>query len=120
NLQDNFSDGEFTGTAVLSWKPTPKLLTYASYAKGYKAGGYNLDRSDLGGVNGVFSPRTNADASGLRFNAEKVNNYEIGAKFNTRGFTFNVAAFREEFTDFQLNTFNGSIFVVQNIEACKD
>jgi iron complex outermembrane receptor protein len=105
---------------VLSWKPTPQLLTYASYAKGYKAGGYNLDRSDLGGVNGVFSPRTNADASGLRFNAEKVNNYEVGAKFNTRGFSFNVAAFREEFTDFQLNTFNGSIFVVQNIEACKD
>ncbi|RYD25784.1 MAG: TonB-dependent receptor, partial [Lysobacteraceae bacterium] len=120
NLQDNFSDGEFTGTAVLSWKPIQQLLTYASYAKGYKAGGYNLDRSDLGGVNGVFSPRTNADASGLRFNAEKVNNYEIGAKFNTRGFSFNVAAFREEFTDFQLNTFNGSIFVVQNIEACKD
>ncbi len=120
NLNDSFGDGEFTGTAVLSWKPFTKLLTYASYAKGYKAGGYNLDRSDLGGVNGVLTPRTNADAPGLRFNAEKVNNYEIGAKFNTRGFTFNVAAFREEFTDFQLNTFNGSIFVVQNIEACKD
>ena len=120
SLNDSFGDGEFTGTAVLSWKPFSKLLTYASYAKGYKAGGYNLDRSDLGGVNGVLSARTNADAPGLRFNAEKVNNYEIGAKFNTRGFTLNVAAFREEFTDFQLNTFNGSIFVVQNIEACKD
>ena len=120
SLNDSFGDGEFTGTAVLSWKPFSKLLTYASYAKGYKAGGYNLDRSDLGGVNGVLSARTNADAPGLRFNAEKVNNYEIGAKFNTRGFTLNVAAFREEFTDFQLNTFNGSIFVVQNIEACKE
>lgn len=120
NLNDSFGDGEFTGTAVLSWKPFTKLLTYASYAKGYKAGGYNLDRSDLGGVNGVLSPRTNADASGLRFNAEKVNNYEIGAKFNTRKFTLNVAAFRQEFTDFQLNTFNGSIFVVQNIQGCKD
>ena len=120
NPSDSFGDGEFTGTAVLSWKPTPKLLTYVSYAKGYKAGGYNLDRSDLGGVNGVLSVRSNADAPGLRFNSEKVNNYEIGAKFNTPGFTLNVAAFREEFKDFQLNTFNGSIFVVQNIEACKD
>ncbi|MEG3083327.1 TonB-dependent receptor [Sphingomonas sp. PB2P12] len=120
DLNDSFGDGEFTGTAVLSWKPFTKLLTYASFAKGYKAGGYNLDRSDLGGVNGVLSPRSNADAAGLRFNAEKVNNYELGAKFNTRGFTLNVAAFRQEFSDFQLNTFNGSIFVVQNVEACKD
>ncbi|BCA62127.1 TonB-dependent receptor [Sphingomonas sp. HMP9] len=120
NLNDSFGDGEFTGTAVLSWKPFTKLLTYASYAKGYKAGGYNLDRSDLGGVNGVLSARSDADAPGLRFNAEKVNNYEIGAKFNTRQFTLNVAAFRQEFTDFQLNTFNGSIFVVQNVQGCKD
>ncbi|WP_374944698.1 TonB-dependent receptor [Sphingomonas sp.] len=120
DLRDSFKDGEFTGTAVLSWKPIPQLLTYASYAKGYKAGGYNLDRSDLGGPNGVFSPRTNADAPGLRFNAEKVNNYEIGAKLNLPKFTLNVAAFREEFKDFQLNTFNGSIFVVQNVQGCKN
>ncbi len=121
NLDDGFDDGEFTGTGVISWKPTPRLMTYASYAKGYKAGGYNLDRSDLGGPNGVFAARTNADAPGLRFDAEKVNAYEIGAKYNIRGhFSLNVAAFRQEFTDFQLNTFNGSVFVVQNIQSCKD
>ncbi|MDP1027512.1 TonB-dependent receptor [Sphingomonas sp. KR1UV-12] len=121
NPRDSFKDGEFTGTAVVSWKPTPQLMTYASYAKGYKAGGYNLDRSDLGGPNGVFSPRSNADASGLRFDAEKVNAYEVGAKLNIRGaFNLNVAAFRQEFTDFQLNTFNGSIFVVQNIQGCSN
>ncbi len=117
NLSDRFSDGEFTGTAVVSWKPTPRLLTYASYAK---AGGYNLDRSDLGGLSGVFSPRTNADAPGLRFDAEKVDAYEIGAKYNiSRAFSLNLAAFRQEFNDFQLNTFNGSVFVVQNIQGCK-
>jgi outer membrane receptor protein involved in Fe transport len=121
NLNDGFDDSEFTGTGVISWKPTPRLMTYASYAKGYKAGGYNLDRSDLGGPNGVFAPRSNADASGLQFDAEKVNAYEIGAKYNIRGkFSLNVAAFRQEFTDFQLNTFNGSVFVVQNIQSCKD
>ncbi|HEX8553670.1 MAG TPA: TonB-dependent receptor, partial [Sphingomonas sp.] len=121
NPTDSFDDGEFTGTAVVSWKPTPRLLTYASYSKGYKAGGYNLDRSDLGGPNGVFGPRSNADASGLRFDAEKVNAYEIGAKYNVgRAFSLNVAAFRQEFQDFQLNSFNGSVFVVQNIQACSN
>jgi iron complex outermembrane receptor protein len=117
-LNDSFSDSEWTGTAVLSWKPTTQWLGYASYSKGYKAGGYNLDRSDLGGLNGVFSPRTNADAVGLRFEPEKVDSYEIGFKYNGRRFNLNVAAFRQEFKTFQLNTFNGSIFIVQNIASC--
>lgn len=117
-LNDKFSESEWTGTAVLSWKPVDSTLLYASYAKGYKAGGYNLDRSPLGGLNGVFSPRSNADARGLRFDAEKVDSYEVGAKFKTRGFTLNAAIFREEFKSFQLNTFNGSVFIVQNINSC--
>ena len=120
NLQDEFSEDEWTGTAVLSWKPTPQLMTYASYSKGYKAGGYNLDRSDLGGPNGVFTPRSNADAAGLRFEPEKVDAFEIGAKLNLRRFNLNAAIFRQEFKTFQLNTFNGSIFIVQNIAACSD
>jgi len=120
DLQDGFRDSEWTGTAVLSWKPTPQVLTYASYSKGYKAGGYNLDRSDLGGLTGVFSPRSNADAAGLRFEPEKVDAYEVGLKYNGRVFNVNLAAFRQEFKTFQLNTFNGSIFIVQNIASCSD
>ncbi|GGE86700.1 TonB-dependent receptor [Sphingomonas prati] len=119
NLNSTRKEDEFTGTGVLSWKPTARVLTYASYSKGYKAGGFNLDRSALGGANGVFSPRTNADADGLQFEPEKVDAYEIGAKYSSRHFNLNVAAFRQEFKTFQLNTFNGSIFIVQNIAACK-
>jgi iron complex outermembrane receptor protein len=118
-LNDHFSEGEWTGTAVLSWKPTPRLLTYGSYSKGYKAGGYNLDRSALGGANGVFGPRSAADASGLRFEPEKVDAFEVGLKYSRKGFNINAAAFLERFKTFQLNTFNGSIFIVQNIASCK-
>jgi outer membrane receptor protein involved in Fe transport len=117
-LKSRYSDGQFTGTGVLSWKPVDSTLLYVSYAKGYKAGGFNLDRSPLGGPTGVFSPRSNADAEGLKFEAEKVDSYEAGVKFKSRNFTVNVAAFREEFKNFQLNTFNGSVFVVQNISSC--
>ena len=112
-------EDEFTGTAVVSYKPIDQLLTYASYSKGYKAGGFNLDRSDLGGPTGVFGPRSNADAVGLQFEPEKVDAYEVGLKLNLRRFNLNLAAFRQEFQTFQLNTFNGSIFIVQNIAACK-
>ncbi|MDE0946489.1 MAG: TonB-dependent receptor [Sphingobium sp.] len=123
DLNDKISDGEFSGTAVLSWKATDDLLLYGSYSKGYKAGGFNLDRFQLGstGLNAVpavFAPRTNADVTSLRFAAEKVDAFEIGLKYSQPKWSANVAAFRQEFKNFQLNTFNGTSFVVQNINGC--
>ncbi len=115
DLRDKNSDGEFTGTAVASYKPNDDLMLYASYSRGYKAGGYNLDRSALGSPTGTF---TNASVSGLRFDAEKVNAYEAGFKLDLRRFDLNVAAFRQEFKNFQLNTFNGLFFVVQTTNGC--
>ncbi|NUR11406.1 MAG: TonB-dependent receptor, partial [Bradyrhizobium sp.] len=46
-IDDKRTESKVSGTAVLSYKPTDRLLTYASYSKGYKAGGFNLDRSAL-------------------------------------------------------------------------
>ena len=114
-LNDRLKDDQITGTAVLSWKPTPDLLTYASYSKGYKAGGFNLDASALGAP---LSPPTPASVANLRFDAEKVDAFEVGVKYNGRRFNLNVAAFRQEFDSFQLNTFNGLFFLVQNVNAC--
>jgi outer membrane receptor protein involved in Fe transport len=129
DLNDDMSDGEFSGTGVLSYKATDDLMVYASYSKGYKAGGYNLDRFQLG-TTGIppfgtspfpyFSPRTNADAATLRFAAEKVDAYELGLKFSRSNWGVNIAAFRQEFQNFQLNTFNGTSFVVQNINGCDE
>ena len=123
DLNDKITDGEFSGTAVLSWKPIDELLVYGSYSKGYKAGGYNLDRFQLGstGLNpvpAVFAPRTNADVTSLRFAAEKVDAFEVGLKYSQPKWSANIAAFRQEFKNFQLNTFNGTSFVVQNINGC--
>jgi iron complex outermembrane recepter protein len=112
--QDNAvkKESEFTGTAVLSFKPVDGLLTYASYSRGYKAGGFNLDRSGL-----TFgTPDTNQ----LTFDPEIVSAYEIGAKFNGTGFDLNLSVFKQDFTGFQLNTFNGINFIVENIYACAD
>ncbi|MWC42544.1 TonB-dependent receptor [Sphingomonas carotinifaciens] len=115
NLNDSFKEDQLTGTGVLSWKPNNNWLVYASYSRGYKAGGYNLDRSDLGTA---LFPRSNADVRNLRFDPELVNAYEAGFKFTSADFTLNVAAFRSDFDNFQLNTFNGTNFVVENIGSC--
>lgn len=128
-LNDSFSDDELSGTAVLSFKPNNQTLLYASYSKGYKAGGYNLDRFELGNTGlsplatspaTYFFPRSPADAQTLSFAAEKVDAFEIGMKYSTRKWSANIAAFRQEFKDFQLNTFNGTSFVVQNINGCSE
>lgn len=116
DLRNSFDESEFTGTGVISWKPTRDLMVYASYSRGYKAGGYNLDRSEL--APNAFTPVTNAGAARLRFDPELVNSYEAGIKYATRQFTANLTVFRSDFENFQLNTFNGTNYVVQNIGSC--
>ncbi|MES2002397.1 MAG: TonB-dependent receptor [Pseudomonadota bacterium] len=105
-------ENKFTGTAVLSYKPMDNLLTYISFSRGYKAGGFNLDRAGL-----TFGA---VDLNKLRFKPEMVDAYELGAKFNGRGFDVNVALFQQDFKNFQLNTFNGVNFVVENINSCSE
>ena len=56
--------------------------------------------------------------SGLQFDPETVNAFEIGAKYSTGPFSLSVAAFRQEFENFQLNTFDGTVFIVQNVNGC--
>ena len=38
------TEDEASGTAKLAYRFNPELLVYGSYARGYKAGGFNLDR----------------------------------------------------------------------------
>jgi len=120
SINDQRSEDEFTGTAILSWKPTPDLLVYASYARGYKAGGFNLDRSALKSPIIPFGGQagTQALVGSLQFDPELVNSYELGAKYATGPFSLGLALFRSDFKNFQLNTFNGSTYIVQTINGC--
>jgi outer membrane receptor protein involved in Fe transport len=112
-------ESEFSGTAVVSYKPTDQLLAYASYSRGYKAGGFNLDRAGLARQNNNGPVLPTATLTALQFAPEINNAYEVGAKYNGRGIDVNVAAFLQRFEDFQLNTFDGTRFIVENINACK-
>ncbi|WP_448578211.1 TonB-dependent receptor [Thermaurantiacus sp.] len=133
-------EDEFTGTVVLSWKPLDGLMVYGSWARGYKAGGFNLDTSALDIVcnpnagtpaqqaacaaqlarpaNTVGNARP--EAIDLQFEAETVESIEIGAKFTRPTFSANLALFRSAFSNFQLNTFNGVNFEVTNTAGCRD
>lgn len=132
------TENKLSGTVVLSFKPVDSLLTYASYSRGYKAGGFNMDRSAL--TRQIYTdPTTGARSAGaiclsaatagceraastddLEFEPEIVDALELGAKYNGRGFDVNAALFHQLFSDFQLNTFNGRNFIVENINSCSE
>jgi iron complex outermembrane recepter protein len=111
-------ESQWSGTAVLSYK-FGDVLGYVSYSKGYKAGGFNLDRAGLNSTLDRFGSATVTDpvvrGSRLQFEPEKVNAYEVGAKFASRIFTVNAAVFFQDFKGFQLNAFDGLAFSVTNL-----
>jgi len=98
------------------------LLTYASYSRGYKSGGFNLDRSALKSPILPFSRFGGAQAlvGGLQFDPEIVDAFELGAKYSAGGLTVNLSLFRQQFKNFQLNTFDGTVFIVQNVNGCTE
>ena len=61
-----------------------------------------------------------ASLDDLKFKPEINDAFELGMKYNGRGFDLNVALFHQLFRDFQLNTFNGLNFIVENINSCED
>jgi len=120
SIRDTRKEDQFTGTAILSYKPTDDLLVYGSYSRGYKAGGFNLDKSALKVPILPFASVGGAQAlvTNLQFAPETNDAFEIGLKYSTRKFSLNISAFRQQFKNFQLNTFNGTVFLVQNINGC--
>jgi|TARA_R100000049_G_C1950324_1_gene97651 outer membrane receptor protein involved in Fe transport len=118
SIADSRDEDEFTGTAIISFKPTDRLMTYASYSRGYKAGGFNLDRSALQASPLVGNPAVTGSTANLQFGQETVDAFEVGSKYDGRNWTLTAAAFYQRFSNFQLNTFNGSVFLVQNVNSC--
>ena len=122
-LQQEIDEGEVTGTAKLAYRFSDAVMTYASYARGYKAAGFNLDRErSLTVTPSTVNPgrlivTTQAD-SDKSFPAEFVDSYELGVKTTLAdgAVLLNAAAFYQVFEDFQLNTFLGTSFVVTAIK----
>ena len=107
SVSQNFDDGELSGTIKAAFRLNPSVMTYVSYARGYKSFGYNLDRVQTG-----ITPNAS-----LFFPSEVVDSYEAGVKMTLLGRTLllNATYFDQTFENFQLNTFLGTAFVVESI-----
>jgi outer membrane receptor protein involved in Fe transport len=106
-ISESFDDGEVSGTIKASYRLNDAIMAYASYARGYKSFGYNLDRVQTG-----ITP-----AASTLFPSEVVDSYEAGVKMTLadRTVLLNATYFDQTFSDFQLNTFLGTAFVVESI-----
>ena len=118
--KQKFNDDQFSGVLSIDYRPNEKVFVYATYAHGHKAGGFNLDRvmSDNKGsiVSGAVGAQT-IRAPDTSFPAEVVDNYEIGMKNNWLGGNLKtaLAIFKADYSDFQLNTYNGISQIVASV-----
>ena len=96
--RDTFSS--FTPSASLNFRWNPQVMTYVSYAEGFKGGGWNSH------FNSVLTPAQQAALQ--EFKPEKTKTYELGAKLDLLGNTLrlNVAVFDSDYTDMQV-TYRG-------------
>ena len=116
HTEQDMSEGEWSGTLKAAYRWNDHVMTYASAARGYKGGGFNLDRvqSNTGLSSGVSGIVPVDDTS---FPAEFVDSYELGAKTTWLGgnLLLNATLFHQTYSDFQLNSFLGTSFVVRSI-----
>jgi iron complex outermembrane receptor protein len=88
---------KFTPQAILTYTPSQDLYFYASYAKGFKGGGFDdTPTSDV--------------AANIPFDPEVVNNYEVGFKstFLDRRLRLNASIFRMDYSNLQVTQTNAA------------
>lgn len=100
-LQESDS-GDWSGSIRLSYRVNDNVTLFGSAARGYKQGGYVLDR--MQSSSGLSSGTAGIiPVNDTWFPAETVQNYELGARTRWADgrLQFNLTLFRQEFSDYQ-------------------
>lgn len=105
---DTLKISEFTPYVSVAYQWTDDIMTYFSYSKGFKSGGFTQR---------VFPPKTGVPI----FRPEFARVFEIGAKLATADnrVRFNVSAFRTEYDDLQIQVNDGIAPVTRNAAAAE-
>jgi iron complex outermembrane recepter protein len=96
--EDSESWTSFDPKLTLGYQPSDNVLAYATVARGFKSGGFNL-----GGLQAPFDP-------------EEITNYEAGLKLSTddRRLAMNLSAFYYDYSNLQAYKFEGILIAVTN------
>ena len=112
------TEKEWSGTLKAAYRWNEHVMTYLSGARGYKGGGFNLDRVQVAVAGApLIPPPFIAPVADTSFPGEFVDSYELGAKttWMDGNLLLNATLFHQEFTGFQLNSFLGTSYVVRSI-----
>lgn len=106
NVNDSFSDNNLSGNIIANMELDDNLTVYASYSRGFKAGGFALDSAA-------------ARVGDFRFDEEVSTSWELGlkARLMDNRMSLDFALFDQKVDGFQENIFTGSSFVPGNVDA---
>jgi len=114
SVSGKLSEDSFNPMVNAQFDVTDDLMFYASYARGTKAGGFDIRSNSLPGSTTVAKP------GAFEFQDESADNFEAGLKYKGRDFAFNISAYRTKYKDLQVNIFDGTLnFNVRNAAAAK-
>ena len=114
SIAGSLSENSFNPMANIQYDVTDDLMFYASFARGTKAGGFDVRSNSLSGSTTVARPGT------FQFTDEQADNFEAGFKYKTRDLAINVSAYRTKYKDLQTNVFDGVLnFNVRNASGAK-
>jgi outer membrane receptor protein involved in Fe transport len=106
DVNDSFSDDNLSGNIIANMELDDNLTVYASYSRGFKAGGFALDSAA-------------ARVGDFRFDEEVSTSWELGlkARLMDNRMSLDFALFDQKVDGFQENIFTGSSFVPGNVDA---
>lgn len=114
SISGKLSEDSFNPMVNLQFDATDDLMLYASYAKGTKAGGFDIRSNSLPTSTTVAKP------GAFMFADESADNFEGGLKYKGRNLAFNLSVYRTKYHDLQVNIFDGTLnFNVRNAAGAK-
>jgi len=114
SISGKLSEDSFNPMVNIQFDATDDLMLYASYAKGTKAGGFDIRSNSLPTSTTVAKP------GAFMFADESADNFEGGLKYKSRNIAFNLSVYRTKYHDLQVNIFDGTLnFNVRNAAGAK-
>ncbi|WP_336987095.1 TonB-dependent receptor [Altererythrobacter aquiaggeris] len=114
SIADKLSEDSFNPMANIQYDITGDLMFYASFARGSKAGGFDIRGNSLPSSTTVATP------GAFTFEDERADSFEAGLKYKARTLAINISAYRTKYSDLQTNVFDGVLsFNVRNASGAK-
>ena len=114
SITGKLSEDSFNPMANIQYDINDDLMMYVSFARGTKAGGFDVRSNSLSTSTTVARPGT------FQFRDEQADNFEAGFKYKARNLAINVSAYRTKYKDLQTNVFDGVLnFNVRNASGAR-